>query len=179
VTGFTGVTLGLYLGAAGVGALDAGLVIGAGLAGLALATALVAAHGRPSTHRATLIVTTLLSAAGLAGLTLSARPGILAAAAFLGLVNGMGRDRGPAQTVEQSLLAERVAPADRTRLFTRYTLVQDIAGALGQLGRGRAPAAAPHAGDAGGRRSPGDLPGRGGRGRPARVVVRAAPARAG
>lgn len=131
VTGFTGVTLGLYLGAAGVGALDAGLVIGAGLAGLALATALVATRGRASNARATLIGTTLLSAAGLAALTLSARPGLLAVAAFLGLVNGMGRDRGPAQTVEQALLANQVAAADRTALFTRYTLAQDLAGALG------------------------------------------------
>jgi hypothetical protein len=131
VTGFTGVTLGLYLGAAGVGALDAGLVIGAGLAGLALTTALVASRGRPSNARATLVITTLLSAAGLAALTLSARPGPLAVAAFLGLVNGMGRDRGPAQTVEQAVLADHVAAADRTRLFTRYTLAQDVAGALG------------------------------------------------
>ncbi len=114
-----------------MGALDAGLVIGAGLAGLAVATAVVALYGRALNHRATLIVTTLLSAAGLAVLTLSAHTTFLAAAAFLGLINGMGRDRGPTQTVEQSVLADGVADADRTRLFTRYTMVQDVAGALG------------------------------------------------
>jgi hypothetical protein len=40
---------------------------------------------------------------------------VLVAVAFFGMVNGMGRDRGPASVLEQSLLPATAPPADRTR----------------------------------------------------------------
>jgi predicted MFS family arabinose efflux permease len=63
-------------------------------------------------------------------------PLALSAAAFLGLVNGMGRDRGPAQVVEQSLLADRLPPLDSTRIMARYTATQDVLAGLGSLAAG-------------------------------------------
>jgi len=64
---------------------------------------------------------------------LTPRPELLSLAAFFGMVNGMGRDRGPAQTVEHSLLADALPAGDRTRAFTRYAFIQDVAGAAGSL----------------------------------------------
>jgi MFS family permease len=104
-TGLTGVLLGLYLGQLGLGAGTLGLVVGSGLAGLAVGTTLVAFVGDRFGRRRTLLVTTVLSCAGLVGVALSDTALGLAITAFLGMVNGMGRDRGPAQALEQSLLA--------------------------------------------------------------------------
>jgi MFS family permease len=109
------------------------LVVGAGLAGLAVGTTGVAFVGDRLGRRRTLIATTLLTSAGLAALALVGAPALLAIIAFLGMVNGMGRDRGPAQTLEQSLLADASDDATRTRAFTRYALIQDLAGAVGAL----------------------------------------------
>lgn len=50
------------------------------------------------------------------------------------MLNGFGRDRGPAQTLDLSVLASVAADADRTRMYSRYTLIQDVAGAAGALG---------------------------------------------
>ncbi|MGH7676087.1 MAG: MFS transporter [Gemmatimonadales bacterium] len=136
MTGLVAVLLGLHLAAMGLGAAHIGLVVGVGLAGGAVATGLVAFGGERWGRRATLGVVTVLSAAGLAGMALLGSTPIVALAAFIGMVNGMGRDRGPAQALEQSVLADGVADAERTRAFTRYTLVQDLCGAGGALAAG-------------------------------------------
>src|SRR3989441_7834138 len=49
------------------------------------------------------------------------------------MVNGMGRDRGPAQALEQSVLADATSDDHRTAAFVRYTFVQDVLGACGSL----------------------------------------------
>jgi predicted MFS family arabinose efflux permease len=46
----------------------------------------------------------------------------------------MGRDRGAAQAMEQSLLADPETVRARTAAFVRYSTLQDIAGAIGSLG---------------------------------------------
>ena len=131
--GLTGVLLGLYLAALGVPPSQLGLVVGLGLAGNAAGTAFVAWLGERLGKRSTLLAASALSAAGLAALALIRDPAWFGLAAFLGLVNGMGRDRGPAQTVEQSLLADASGSADHAAIFTRYTFIQDVLGGLGSL----------------------------------------------
>jgi MFS family permease len=129
----TGVLLGLYLGQADLGAGALGLVVGAGLSGLALGTLIVAYLGDALGRRRTLLAATLLSAGGLFAVAAAESLLPLVVGSFLGMVNGMGRDRGPAQALEQALLADQVAAAGRTRAFVRYTLAQDLAGAFGAL----------------------------------------------
>jgi MFS family permease len=143
VIGCTGVSLGLYVVAAGFGPSRLGLLVAAGLMGNALATALVAVRGDRLGRRRSLLAADALGVAGLAGLALLPGFGLAAAAAFLGMVNGMGRDRGAQLTLEQALLADLAAPARRTALFARYSLVQDVGGALGALAAALPPATAP------------------------------------
>ena len=109
------------------------MVVGFGLAGNAAATLLVAAIGERLGRRRTLVLTALAGVVGLLAMALAHSTVLLAAFAFAGLVNGMGRDRGPAQTLEQSLLADATTDDRRTAAFARYALVQDVAGALGSL----------------------------------------------
>lgn len=134
--GLVAVTLGLHLAALGFEAEGIGLVVGVGLAGNALSTAFVAAAGERLGRKRALVALSGLSAAGLATLVLTSTTGVILVAAFLGMVNGMGQDRGAAQALDQAILADRVQDRDRTPLFVRYTLVQDVAAAFGSLALG-------------------------------------------
>lgn len=131
--GLTGVLLGLHLARLGLGPSRTGLVIAAGLAGNAVASAALAWLGAGWDRRTTLVVTAALSGAGLAAVALFAAPEWLMPAAFVGMVNGMGRDRGPAQVVEQSILADRMPAGAGTRVMVRYAAAQDVLGGLGSL----------------------------------------------
>ncbi|HEY7728132.1 MAG TPA: MFS transporter, partial [Candidatus Eisenbacteria bacterium] len=53
--------------------------------------------------------------------------------AFLGMVNGMGRDRGAAYALEQAILPATTTDRERTRAFAWYTVVLDCGHALGAL----------------------------------------------
>jgi MFS family permease len=135
-TGFIGVLLGVYLGEIGLDAATIGVVVSAGLAGSAAATLLVTFLGDRLGHRRVLLAIALLSAAGGAALALSSHPVILGASALLGMVNGMGRDRGAALAVEQAVLPATVRESERTMAFARYNVFQDIGHALGGLAAG-------------------------------------------
>src|SRR5262249_2105174 len=55
------------------------------------------------------------------------------AAAFFGMVNGMGRDRGAALVLEQAVLPATTTDAERTRAFAWYNVLQDAGHAAGAL----------------------------------------------
>jgi len=86
--------------------------------------------------RGVLLAATALTTAGYGAVAVVTSPGLLAVAAFCGMLNGFGRDRGPAQTLDLTVLAGNAPHAERTRLFARYTFVQDVAGAVGALAAG-------------------------------------------
>ena len=148
--GLIGVLAGLYLATRGLGAGAIGLVIAAGLAGSALATLWAMHAGDRLGRRRFLIGSALLAAAGGAWLALAASPAALAAAAFCGMLNGMGRDRGAALVLEQALLPATTSDANRTRTLAWYSLMQDAGHAGGALLAGL-PALLRHAGVPGGR----------------------------
>ena len=135
-TGFIGVLLGVYLAQIGLDAGTVGVIVSAGLGGAAAGTFLVTFLGDRLGHRRVLLAVTLLSAAGGVALALSSHPLILGAAALLGMVNGMGRDRGAALVVEQAVLPAMVGEAERTMAFARYNVLQDIGHAVGGLAAG-------------------------------------------
>jgi MFS family permease len=132
-TGLLGVLLGLYLARLDLGASAVGWVLSAGLTGGALAALVVTLGGDRLGRRRTLLVLAGLSAAGgLAAGAVSALPALLAAA-FFGMLNGQGRDRGAALVLEQAILPATVTDRDRTRAFAWYNLLQDAGHALGGL----------------------------------------------
>jgi MFS family permease len=135
-TGLIGVLLGVYLAELGLDAGTIGVIVSAGLAGAALGTFLVTFLGDRLGHRRVLLAVTLLSAAGGVALALSSHPLVLGIAALLGMVNGMGRDRGAALVVEQAVLPAVVGDAERTMAFAKYNVLQDVGHALGGLAAG-------------------------------------------
>jgi MFS family permease len=131
--GVTGVILGIYLAHAGFSVALVGLVIGAGLAGNAVLTVVVGLFGDRVGRRRTLVALALLTAAGYAALSLSTRLAIVIPVAFVGMVNAMGRDRGPMAALDQAVLPETTAPQRRTWALAWYNLVLDAGHALGAL----------------------------------------------
>ena len=94
--GLVGVILAIALTESGVSVAGTGIVIGAGLAGIAAMTAVVTVAADRVGRRRTLIALSTLAMFGYLATATSMSIAWLLPAAFLGMVNGMGRDRGPA-----------------------------------------------------------------------------------
>ena len=132
-TGLIGVLLGIYLAKLGFNAAQIGYVIGAGLAGGACATLLVTFAGdRFGRKRALVCIAMFGAVGGLAEAVASTFSSILAAA-FLGMLNGMGRDRGAALVLEQAILPATTTDETRTRAFAWNNVLQDAGHAIGSL----------------------------------------------
>jgi MFS family permease len=132
-TGMAGVLLGPTLARLGFSAAAIGAVLSAGLAGATLALVIVTWAGDRLGRRRCLMWLSLLGAVGGLGAALVSSPVAMAAAAFVGILNGMGRDRGAALVLEQAILPATTDDAGRTGAFARYNLLTDIGHALGAL----------------------------------------------
>jgi len=108
----------------------------AGLAGATVAAIVATFWGDRLGRKALLIELALLMAAGGAVVAVASTPLLVGAAAFLGMVNGMGRDRGASLILEQAILPSLASPEQRTRSFAWYNVMQDSGGALGSLAAG-------------------------------------------
>ncbi len=132
-TGLIGVLLGIYLAQLRFDAARIGYVIGAGLAGCTAATLFVTVAGnRVGRKRALIGIAILGGAGGIAAALVSGFHAALAAA-FFGMLNGMGRDRGAALVIEQAILPATVPDESRTRAFAWYNVLQDAGHAFGSL----------------------------------------------
>jgi MFS family permease len=134
--GMVGVLLGIYLARLAFPPAVIGWIVGAGLCGVAAASFLATLAGDRLGRRRFLVALALLGAAGGAGVALSSHAAVIGVAAFLGMVNGMGRDRGAALVLEQAMLPATTTDATRTRAFAVYNVVQDTGHALGGLAAG-------------------------------------------
>lgn len=132
-TGLMGVLLGLYLARLEYPAVDIGLVIGSGLSGAALSTLIVTFLGDRLGRRRSLTVLALLAGGGGLALMLTTHVLAVSVIAFIGMVNGAGRDRAAALVLEQAMLAQTANDAGRTRAFAWYNVLQDAGHALGGL----------------------------------------------
>ena len=131
--GLVGVVLAIYLSQLGLSAAAIGVVIGSGLAGAAVATVVVSLHGDSFGRRRTLIAIAMLSALGYLALAALTELAALVPVMFLGMLNGMGRDRGAASALEQAILPETAVPERRTWVLAWYNLALDAGHALGAL----------------------------------------------
>src|SRR5262249_37021720 len=131
--GRIGVPLGIYPAARGLDPAETGAVVTAGLAGAAVAALAVTLAGDRVGPRRALVAVSAVGAAG--GVGLAAWSGVvpIVAAAFVGMVNGMGRDRGAALILDQAVLPATAADDRRTAAFARYNVVMDAGHAVGAL----------------------------------------------
>jgi MFS family permease len=135
-TGMIAMLLAGYLATLGFRADVVGWVVAAGLAGNAVALAVATVFGDRSDRKRMLLVLAALGAGGAALAAVASKPSALAAAAFLGMLNGMGRDRGAALALEQAILPATTTERGRTSAFAWYNALQDAGHALGALAAG-------------------------------------------
>jgi len=135
-TGMIGVLIGIHLARSGFDAAAIGAVVTAGLSGAAAAALLVTLAGDRVGRRKSLIFLSLLGAAGGAAVAFASQPVLVGAAAFFGMLNGMGRDRGASMILDQAILPATAPPERRTAVFAWYNVVQDAGHAIGALAAG-------------------------------------------
>jgi MFS family permease len=131
--GLAGVLLAIYLASIGWDVFRAGLLVSVGLAGSAVCTLLASIWADRFGRRRTLVVLGALNLLGAAALAWSRDAGVLFVAAFFGMINGLGRDRGPAYALEQAMLPETTTAERRTYALAWYSLALDAGLALGSL----------------------------------------------
>jgi MFS family permease len=131
--GLLGVLLALYWVSGGLDAGQIGLLVALGLAGSAAGTFGVSFWADRIGRKKTLILLSFLQMVGGMGLFWFPHFWGLAALTFLGMVNAMGRERGPFFTLEQAILPETIPDSQRTHLLAWYNWVIDIGLGLGSL----------------------------------------------
>ena len=110
-----------------------GLTLSLGLMGSALATLAVIFISERIGQRLMLVALAFLMVLGGFAFAFSTFPPVLIASALFGMVNGMGRDRGASVTLEQVLLPNTAAPAERTKVFAWYNVGIDSGHAAGAI----------------------------------------------
>ena len=131
--GLSGILLTLHLTTLNFSAWSLGWAVSLGLAGCAIGTALVTCTADRVGRRATLIALAVLMACGGVALACLTRASLIMMSVLVGMVNGMGRDRGAGLTVEQALLPQTTVASERTVAFAWYNLVIDAGHAVGAL----------------------------------------------
>jgi MFS family permease len=128
-----GVLLGLHLARLDLDATRIGLVVSAGLLGATLATLLATVAGDRIGRRRLLVLLGLLGSLFALVFAFASGFPLLLVAATLGMMNGMGRDRGASLVLDQAILPGIAGDRERTKVFAVYNLMQDAGHALGAL----------------------------------------------
>jgi MFS family permease len=131
--GMTGPLIGLHLAALDAPKSFLGLVVGTGLAGCAAAVLVITLGGNRWGRRMTCASLCTLTAAGSVMVALSGSTWPVLVAAFFGMLNGMGKDRGAIPVLESTMLPTTTDDRGRTTVFARYTAAQDVGHGLGAL----------------------------------------------
>src|SRR5687767_13144166 len=127
------VLIGLYTARLGFSAPQIGAVLSAALWGAALAAAMTLFLGHRFSQRSLLVVLAALPALGAVILLAADAFTVVLAAAFVGMFNVHGRDRGAIPILEQALLPLTATDAERTRAFAWYNVLLDSGYAGGGL----------------------------------------------
>lgn len=130
---FSGVMVALYLASAKFSVVGIGWVVALGLGGASAATLFVVLGPTIRNEKAVLAGIAALMALGGIFFAFSANPLVLVPVAFIGMVNGMGRDRGASTTIEQAILPKTTTQKERTGVFAWYNVWVDGGNAVGAL----------------------------------------------
>jgi MFS family permease len=131
--GFVAVLLPVYLTALGFSPFHVGVIATAALLGSALLTLAIGVLGAAHAHRRLLLAAaTLMIATGVA-FALVHDYALLLVVAFAGTINPSAGSVSIFVPLEHTVLARAVVDRERTRMFSRYSLVGALAGAFGAL----------------------------------------------
>jgi len=123
----------VYLAKRGFPEVEIGIVLASGLAGVLAGTIYGTFFAERVGRRRSLVLLAALAALGGCAFALADSLWSAVLAAFFGMLNTQGSDRGGAQALETAILPGIVTSADRTRVFAWYNALQDAGGAVGAL----------------------------------------------
>jgi predicted MFS family arabinose efflux permease len=129
-----GVIIAIDLASRGLTPTGIGIVIGVGIAASAVGTVVTAFRGDAWGRRRTLFCLGLLTGSGYVALAFTSALPLLVLIAAVAMLNGMGRDRGPASALEQAMLPSTTTDERRTWVMAWYNAIIDSGHALGALG---------------------------------------------
>ena len=134
--GLMAVLIGLYCSRLGLNAAQIGVVLSAALWGAAIAALLTLVLGTRFSQRGLLLALTGLPVLGATVLLSTDSYPLIVAAAFVGMLNVHGRDRGAIPILEQTLFPATTDAGRRTRVFAWYNVLMDAGYAVGGLTAG-------------------------------------------
>lgn len=127
------IILAFYLSLKGLSVGWIGLYVSLGLMGSAVATGIVIYLSRWMLKKHMLIILSFFMTLGGVAIIFVQDSFFLLVVLSLGMVNGMGRDRGACMTLEQAILPMTTSHQERTNVFAWYNVLVDIGHALGSL----------------------------------------------
>ena len=134
--GFIAILLPVYLTTLGFSAFDVGVIATAALLGSALLTLGVGLMGGRHDHRLLLLAAASLMIASGVALAIVHNYALLLVVAFAGTINPSAGSVSVFVPLEHAVLTREIADRERTRMFSRYSLVGAVAGAFGALAAG-------------------------------------------
>ncbi len=127
------IILTLYLSSIDFPISQIAIVISLGLAGCAVGTLLASFCADHFGRRKTVAMVGFFMALGGVVLIFSQGHFIVCLASFVGMLNGMGRDRGMGLTIEQAMIPQTTDDKNRTQSFAWYNVTVDVCNAFGAL----------------------------------------------
>src|SRR5258706_863366 len=121
--GLVGVVAGIYLAELGFEPAIWGAILGMGVAGTAVGAAGVMFWGDRIGRRRWLIMLGVVAAAGGAVFAFASQAAVLGAAAFLGMLNSLGKDRAAALALAPAILPSTGSDSDLTCALAWYQVV--------------------------------------------------------
>jgi MFS family permease len=131
--GLMAVLIGLYASQLSFSATQIGVILSSALWGAALAALITLVIGPRIAQRTLLVALSALPFLGGVVLVSTDAFVLVTVAAFVGMFNVHGRDRGAIPIVEQALFPATTTDADRTRVFAWYNVLLDSGYAIGGL----------------------------------------------
>jgi MFS family permease len=129
--GMMAVLIGIYCAKLGLSAVQIGIVLSAALWGAAAATLFTMLVGQRVSERGLLVTLCLLPVAGCAVIVTTTAFPLIVAAAFVGMFNVNGRDRGAIPILEQAIFPATTSDRGRTGVFAWYNVLLDGGYAIG------------------------------------------------
>jgi MFS family permease len=126
-----GVLIAIHLSNRGLSTSAIGLLIGIGMTANAVGTVLTGLYADAWGRRRTLQFVGVLTGLGYVAVAFVDSLAGLLIVAGVAMVNGMGRDRGPASALEQALLPSTTSDAERTWTMAWYNAAIDVGHAVG------------------------------------------------
>jgi MFS family permease len=123
----------VFLAKRGFPEVEIGLVLASGLAGVLAGTIYGTFFAERVGRRRSLVLLAALAALGGCAFALADTLWSAALAAFFGMLNTQGSDRGGAQALETAILPGIAPASERTRVFAWYNALQDAGGAAGAV----------------------------------------------